>query len=119
LIGALLEDAGGTSAFVDQWYDQLQAATRERPGSKFVLDHYRDIAKLVIELHEAQAAAIDIESMDEEETKEYLGNLLMTELAESHGVSPLSLTANQREEDDEKPQDDAGDTDPESLNRAD
>jgi hypothetical protein len=77
----LIELHGGCDGFVAEWHKQLVAARESKPGSKFVLDCYRDIVRLWLRINTMQTAKFNIEQMDEEETRDYLANILLGELA--------------------------------------
>ena len=99
LVGALLTNGGGVEQFVDEWHKQLVQARKDHPGSKHVLDHHRDIVRIITELHQSQTTALDIESMDEEETKEFITNSILAELARTKRA-PLRCVSDAEDEGD-------------------
>jgi len=85
LLSDLMDKFGGVAGFLDSWHQQLEIAKEKHAGRKFILDHHRDIAKLAARANELEASRLDIESMDESETREFLANLVIDHLAKKNG----------------------------------
>ena len=91
MLGELIDKGGGYSRFVGEWYKQIELAKSDHPGSKYVLDHHRDVVRLIAAANEAEAARFDVESMDEEQTKEFLTNVILEQLAKKGAERLLNV----------------------------
>jgi len=50
----LVYNFGGVEGFASAWYEQIKLAVRDKPGSKAILDHFRSLAKLWLEVSRLQ-----------------------------------------------------------------
>lgn len=65
-LAELMYDFGGMRVFVKEWYEQLTAAFRARPGSAANLAQCRSIAKLVMECNKLQHQEDVLDLSDEQ-----------------------------------------------------
>jgi len=84
VLSSLVMKLGGERAVGQQWAFHLQRASEERPGSKMVLDHFRDISRFMVAAQESLTSHANIKGMDMEEAREYLTQLVITELAKQN-----------------------------------
>ena len=80
LLRGVCEEYGGIEAMAKDWARQIQIGGENRPGSKTVLDSYRDLARLLIKASEQSAAEVD--RMDEEELRSYLTDLVLSRITD-------------------------------------
>lgn len=90
-LAELIHNFGGTKVFTKQWYEHLQRAMEDRPGSKMVLDHFRSIAKLVMDTNKLQhqESVADMSDQQLRDKKEIMMLSLLTEVAGDPGKRGL------------------------------
>ena len=65
-LAELMYDFGGMRIFVKEWADQLRVACDKNPGSKTNMDHFRSIAKLVMDTNKLQHQENVLDLSDEQ-----------------------------------------------------
>ncbi len=53
-LAEMLFNAGGMEIFAKMWWDHLQQGMKARPGSAGILDQFRSIAKLMMDVNKLQ-----------------------------------------------------------------
>lgn len=76
LVEAMFQRFGGVEQFSVEWHIQIMKAAELKPGSKTVLDAYRDLAKLVVMSTEHRASAPDLDGMEDAEIEAILHGML-------------------------------------------
>jgi len=109
LVEAMARGFGGAEALAQAWYDSLQEARRQRPGSATVLRSFMAIAKLAPLARKAQEGIPGQRSFDdwlntatEEELEEALDQALLSLLeapSEEVGHSPKNALVGEPPED--------------------
>lgn len=67
---------GGVEQFTAEWHAEIQLAREAKPGSKTVLDAYRDLGRLVAASTEHRASAPDLSDLSMEDLDEVLRNVM-------------------------------------------
>ena len=68
---------GGVTGFCKSWFDQLQMAIVDKPGSKMVLDQFKEIVKLNKSATELRSSAPDVATLTDAELGEEMLALAM------------------------------------------
>ena len=89
LLGVFAEAHGGIENVAQEWFKHVAIAAEKNPGSKYVLDHYRDYARALTKANDVKPANID--NMEEEELREYLTNMVLSNLADENKEDLLSV----------------------------
>jgi len=71
---------GGVEGFCRAWFDQIQIAIVERPGTKAVLDQFAELTKLAKVATENRDSAPDIATLTDEELGKEMLKLAMSVL---------------------------------------
>ena len=82
-LGEFMDEDGGYKAFIRNYAQQIKMARENNPGSKFSLDHHRDIMRLWKEVSAIQTTDKTIETMNMEEVQEYMVELMFKELGKA------------------------------------
>lgn len=92
-LNELMVNAGGTKVFSQLWWEHFQLAMQQRPGSHSVLDHFRSIAKLVMDVNKLQhqESVADMTDQQLRDKKEMAMLSLLTEAAGDPGKRQMLL----------------------------
>ena len=104
-LAELMDKEGGYKRFVAEWSRMLQEARQKSPGAKYVLDAHRDIVRTIAAANELTARNADLEKMDDDETREFLANLVLEHLAKSGQEKLLDVFAEEEEEEERQEND--------------
>jgi len=94
-LSELMDNFGGARVFTRQWYEHLQTAMVQRPGSKLVLDQFRSIAKLVMDTNKLQhqESLADMSDQQLKAKKELLILDVMSEVVSDPGKLQMLIAA--------------------------
>jgi hypothetical protein len=77
ILGGLVALEGGAEGLTTKWHDALEELRFKSPGSTKLLENYRYIAKLIMEVNKMDMDRYDTDSMNDEELKDYVVKLVM------------------------------------------
>lgn len=82
VIAGVINYFGGVEEYVKMWCEQIELAKKDKPGSKYVLDALRDISRLLAQANDMNSdISKNIEELNEEETRKYIVNVVLRQLA--------------------------------------
>lgn len=75
LLAVFTDAHGGTVSLAEEWARHLKLAAEKSPGSKFVLDHFRDVGRLLMKANESNQ--VNFDDMDQDELRQYVLDMVM------------------------------------------
>lgn len=77
LAGKLVKRLGGEEGIADKWAEQINEAIERSPGSKTVLDAFKQIKDMVVAIDPVMNGINELASMNDEQVMDYTCNLLL------------------------------------------
>jgi len=68
----IIKRFGGVEDFTQEWFNQIQCAMVEKPGSKTALDAFKQVAGIISECSKIQNNGDELKEMTDEELQEYI-----------------------------------------------
>ena len=91
LLADVADEFGGVEGVASEWARHIRLAADNNPGKKFVLDHFLAFTKLLLQSHVAGGDMSDMDAMDDAELREYLCQLVLSQMASGTGSQQTLL----------------------------
>jgi DNA-binding CsgD family transcriptional regulator len=89
LLTEFVKERGSVRHIAKAWSKQIDIAEEQSPGKKYVLDHYRDLMRILQLAEQAQAKTVNLDAMTMEEERKYIADLVLSELVKREGGDAL------------------------------